>query len=103
MTTLPGTSEKESLRIGNEISKKIRDITGVKSVAQWVGRSPMGADTFGTHYSEFEIELKNSDGPTQDKILEQIEDLTQNNNYVGLNDDFRLLLFGSNQYFWHKS
>jgi Cu/Ag efflux pump CusA len=57
----------------------------VKSVAQWVGRSPMGADTFGTHYSEFEIELKNSDGPTQDKILEQIEDLTQNNNYVGLN------------------
>ena len=85
MTTLPGTSEKESLRIGNEISKKIREIPEVKSVAQWVGRSPMGADTFGTHYSEFEIELKNSDGPTQDKILGQIENLTQNNNYVGLN------------------
>lgn len=85
MTTLPGTSEKESLRIGNEISKKIREIPEVKSVAQWVGRSPMGADTFGTHYSEFEIELKESDGPTQDKILEQIENLTQNNNYVGLN------------------
>ena len=85
MTSLPGTSEKESLRIGNEISKKIRDIPGVKSVAQWVGRSPMGADTFGTHYSEFEIELNHSDGPTQDKILDQIENLTQNNNYVGLN------------------
>ena len=85
MTSLPGTSEKESLRIGNEISKKIRDIPGVKSVAQWVGRSPMGADTFGTHYSEFEIELNQSDGPTQDKILGQIENLTQNNNYVGLN------------------
>jgi Cu/Ag efflux pump CusA len=85
MTTLPGTSEKESLRIGNEISKKIREIPEVKSVAQWVGRSPMGADTFGTHYSEFEIELRESDGPTQDKILEQIENLTQNNNYVGLN------------------
>jgi CzcA family heavy metal efflux pump len=85
MTSLPGTSEKESLRIGNEISKKIRDIPGVKSVAQWVGRSPMGADTFGTHYSEFEIELNYSDGPTQDKILDQIENLTQNNNYVGLN------------------
>ena len=85
MTSLPGTSEKESLRIGNEISKKIRDIPGVKSVAQWVGRSPMGADTFGTHYSEFEIELNHLDGPTQDKILDQIENLTQNNNYVGLN------------------
>ena len=45
----------------------------------------MGADTFGTHYSEFEIELNHSDGPTQDKILDQIENLTQNNNYVGLN------------------
>jgi len=85
MTSLPGTSEKESLRIGNEISRKIRGIPGVKSVAQWVGRSPMGADTFGTHYSEFEIELNHSDGPTQDKILDQIENLTQNNNYVGLN------------------
>jgi Cu/Ag efflux pump CusA len=85
MTSLPGTSEKESLRIGNEISKKIRDIAGVKSVAQWVGRSPMGADTFGTHYSEFEIELNQSDGLTQEKILDQIEKLTQNNNYVGLN------------------
>jgi Cu/Ag efflux pump CusA len=85
MTSLPGTSEREMLRIGNEISLKIRDIPGVKSVAQWVGRSPMGADTFGTHYSEFEIELKESDGLTQDKILKKIENLTQNNNYVGLN------------------
>ena len=85
MTSLPGTSEREMLRVGDEISLKIRNIPGVRSVAQWVGRSPMGADTFGTHYSEFEIELKASDGPTQDRILKKIENLTQNNNYVGLN------------------
>ena len=51
MTAYPGTSEKESIRIGNLVTNKILKIDGVKSVAQWVGRSPMGADTFGTHYS----------------------------------------------------
>ena len=79
MTALPGTSEKESIRIGNLVSAKIKNIGGVKSVAQWVGRSPMGADTFGTHYSEFEIELEQSDGPEQDKILEKIKDIVNGN------------------------
>ena len=79
MTALPGTSEKESIRIGNLVSAKIRGIGGVKSVAQWVGRSPMGADTFGTHYSEFEIELEPSDGPEQDIILEEIKGIVNGN------------------------
>jgi len=39
----------------------------------------MGADTFGTHYSEFEIELEQSDGPEQDKILEKIKDIVNGN------------------------
>ena len=77
MTALPGTSEKESLRIGNEVSKKIRSIPGVVSVAQWVGRSPMGADTFGTHYSEFEIELKELNGSEQNTILEKIKNIIE--------------------------
>ena len=75
MTAYPGTSEKESIRIGNLVTNKILKIDGVKSVAQWVGRSPMGADTFGTHYSEFEIELDPLDGPGQDKVLEQINSI----------------------------
>lgn len=77
MTSLPGTSEKESLRIGNEVSKKIRSIPGVVSVAQWVGRSPMGADTFGTHYSEFEIELKELNGTEQNTVLEKIKNIIE--------------------------
>ncbi len=97
MTSLPGTSEKESLRIGNEVSKKIRVIPGVVSVAQWVGRSPMGADTFGTHYSEFEIELKELDGPEQNTVLNNIKNIIEGESnqkvdieksekgYVGLN------------------
>ncbi|MGZ8257938.1 MAG: efflux RND transporter permease subunit, partial [Methylotenera sp.] len=51
MTAVPGTSEQESLRIGKKVSAVIRNIKGVKSVTQWVGRAPNGADTFGTHYS----------------------------------------------------
>ena len=76
MTSFPGTSEKESIRVGNLVTKKLESIKGIKSIAQWVGRSPLGADTFGTHYSEFEIELDEGlGGPEQDYILEQIKSL----------------------------
>jgi len=80
MTAFPGTSESESIRIGNEVSEKILSIQGVKSVAQWVGRSPLGADTFGTHYSEFEIELNNLNGSEQDNVLKEIRRLVQDQN-----------------------
>jgi len=94
MTAFPGTSELESIRIGNKVSKKIREIEGVKSVAQWVGRSPLGADTFGTHYSEFEIELNDLNGTEQDEVLRKIRllvqedsdnELNQSESFVGVN------------------
>ena len=84
MTAFPGTSELESIRIGNKVSKKILNIQGVKSVAQWVGRSPLGADTFGTHYSEFEIELDNLNGIEQDNVLKEIRRLVQTQDEGGL-------------------
>lgn len=55
MTAVPGTSARESLRIGAKVSAVVSKIKGVKSVTQWVGRAPNAADTFGTHYSEFEV------------------------------------------------
>jgi len=93
MTAFPGTSEKESIRIGNLVTKKIKNIEGIKSVAQWVGRSPKGADTFGTHYSEFEIELETLDGPSQNQVLKEINNAVHGNNqssndkngFVGVN------------------
>jgi CzcA family heavy metal efflux pump len=88
MTAYPGTSELESIRIGNLVSEKIRKIDGVKSVAQWVGRSPLAADTFGTHYSEFEIELSKTSGKDQKRILDSIKELLYNaekNGFVGVN------------------
>ena len=74
MTAVPGTSEQESLRIGKKVSAVIRKIEGVKSVTQWVGRAPNGADTFGTHYSEFEIEIGAISGKEQRRILTEIRE-----------------------------
>ncbi|MFV1921398.1 MAG: efflux RND transporter permease subunit [Methylotenera sp.] len=74
MTAVPGTSEEESLRLGKQVSRVLRGIEGVKSVTQWVGRAPNGADTFGTHYSEFEIEIGTLSGKEQDRILADIRE-----------------------------
>lgn len=74
MTAVPGTSEQESLRLGQRVAKVLGEIKGVKSVTQWVGRAQNGADTFGTHYSEFEIEIGTLSGEEQNRILEDIRE-----------------------------
>jgi CzcA family heavy metal efflux pump len=74
MTAVPGTSEQESLRLGKQVAKVLREIKGVQSVTQWVGRAQNGADTFGTHYSEFEIEIGTLSGQEQDRILADIRE-----------------------------
>jgi CzcA family heavy metal efflux pump len=74
MTAVPGTSEQESLRVGKKVAETISSIKGVRSVAQWVGRAPNAADTFGTHYSEFEIEIGTVSGEEQNRILEDIRE-----------------------------
>ncbi len=74
MTAVPGTSAKESLRIGTEVVKAVNKIKGVRSVSQWVGRAANGADTFGTHYSEFEVEIGTVSGEEQNRILNEIRE-----------------------------
>ncbi len=72
MSAIPGTSERESLRIGRKVSEAIGKIKGVKSVAQWVGRAANGADTFGSHYSEIEVEIGSLPGREQRRILREM-------------------------------
>ncbi len=72
VTAVPGTAQAESLRLGQRIAEAIGSIRGVKSVAQWVGRAPGGADTFGTHYSEYEVEIGALDGEEQERVLREI-------------------------------
>jgi CzcA family heavy metal efflux pump len=72
MTALPGTAQAEMLRLGKRVTAAIRPLPGVRSVAQWVGRAELGADTAGSHYSEFEVELESSSGQEQERILGDI-------------------------------
>ena len=77
MTAVPGTSEEETLRIGTQLTRALRQVKGVQSVAQWVGRSQNGADTFGPHYSEFEVEVGAVEGSEQARVLREIRDILE--------------------------
>lgn len=58
MQAAPGTSLRESMRIGERVSHAVLEIPTVRSVAQRVGRTARGVDVFGPQYSEFEVDLK---------------------------------------------
>ena len=73
MTAIPGTSTKEMLRVGKLVTEKIKKIDGVKSTAQWVGRAENGADTFGTHYSEIQVEVGPLTASKQETIVNEIK------------------------------
>ena len=74
MTALPGTSEAESLRIGRKVTDAIGSVPGVQSVTQWVGRAQNGADTFGMHYSEIEVEIGPLPAEEQARVLDGIRE-----------------------------
>jgi Cu/Ag efflux pump CusA len=57
MSAVPGTSIEESLRLGARVADTLRQLPVVRSVAQRVGRAEKVSDTWGTHYSEFEVDL----------------------------------------------
>ncbi len=82
-SSISGTSLQESIRSGNQVSKLFMDIPGVVSVSLWSGRAERGADTFGSHYSEFEVDLDTSlSGSEQQQVLDSIRDTL--NNFPGL-------------------
>lgn len=68
MVAVPGTSLDESLRIGAAATASLRADPRVRSVAQRVGRAEAGEDTFGPHYSEFEVSLISLSGEEAETI-----------------------------------
>ena len=58
MATAPGASLEESVRLGRMVSAAILRDPRVLAVAQRAGRAELSEDTWGTHYSEIEVELK---------------------------------------------
>jgi Cu/Ag efflux pump CusA len=71
-SAMPGTSLQESLRMGGELARSFLKIPGVESVSQWAGRAERGADTYGSHYSEYEVRLKPMDGAGQQAVLDRL-------------------------------
>ncbi len=57
MWAVPGTSLDESLRIGRAVTHALRADPRVRSVAQRAGRAELSEDTWGTYYSELEVDL----------------------------------------------
>lgn len=57
MSAVPGTSIEQSLAIGERVAQTLRRVPLVRSVGQRVGRAEKAEDTWGTHYSEFEVDL----------------------------------------------
>ncbi len=71
-TSIPGTSLDESIRMGKLLTEQFMKIEGVASASQWSGRAERGADTYGSHYSEYEVRLEPTGGARQQAILEQL-------------------------------
>ncbi|HEY3242450.1 MAG TPA: efflux RND transporter permease subunit, partial [Phycisphaerae bacterium] len=57
MSAVPGTSLDESLRIGREVTAALLENPHIRSVAQRAGRAEQSDDAWGTHYSEFNVDL----------------------------------------------
>lgn len=88
-SSLPGTSLKESLRIGGLLTRQFLEIPEVESVSQWAGRAERGADTYGSHYSEYEVRLKPLSGEAQQSVLNRLRQIL---------DDFPGILFEANTF-----
>ncbi|MBI4695478.1 MAG: efflux RND transporter permease subunit [Gammaproteobacteria bacterium] len=71
-TGLPGTSLTETLRLGSRLTEEIARLPGVTTVSQWAGRAARGADTYGTHYSEYEVNLEPMSGREQQRVADDI-------------------------------
>lgn len=72
---LPGTSLAEMQRTGAQISKRLLQLPFVASVEQQTGRAEQGEDTWGTHRSEFHVELRAEAGIDQDEAQDRLHAL----------------------------
>lgn len=74
MSAIPGTSLEESLRIGREVAQELRMNPHIRSVAQRAGRAELADDTWGTHYSEFNVDLVPLQGEEAEFVQSEIRD-----------------------------
>jgi CzcA family heavy metal efflux pump len=71
----PGIALTETTRIGQQISKGLIAIPGVKSVAEQIGRAENGQDPDAPNKSEFEVQIDPQHGRTAGEIDAAIRDV----------------------------
>jgi CzcA family heavy metal efflux pump len=62
MSAAPGTSIEESMRLGTRVTAALHELPAVRVVAQRIGRADKSDDILGSHYSEFDVDLKRAGG-----------------------------------------
>ncbi len=75
MSAVPGTSLDESLRLGQHVTEALRADARVRSVAQRIGRAELSEDTWGTHYTEFEVGLVPLSGDAAETVEHDLREL----------------------------
>jgi Cu/Ag efflux pump CusA len=58
MAAVPGTSVAESQRLGKLVTDALVKLPFIRVVSQRIGRAEQADDTWGTNYSEFEVDLQ---------------------------------------------
>lgn len=72
MSAVPGTSLQESQRIGGKVTLELLKLPFVRAVGQRVGRAEKADDTWGTHYSEMDVDLKPLQGEEAESAQAEI-------------------------------
>jgi len=72
MSAVPGTSLGETFRLGQRVTATLRADPRVRSVAQRIGRAELSEDTWGTHYTEFEVDLVPLSGQAAATVQEDL-------------------------------
>ncbi|MES1166737.1 MAG: efflux RND transporter permease subunit, partial [Pseudomonadota bacterium] len=79
LSTAPGASLAETMRIGKYVSAELLKIPEIDTTEQQIGRAEQGEDTWGPERSELHVELKpDLPGRVQAAVEEQIRDVLKN-------------------------
>src|SRR3989475_330625 len=74
MAALPGTSLQESVALGQKVTGELLKNSHISSVSQQAGRAENGEDTWGTHYSELDVDLKPLSADEAEGVMGEIRD-----------------------------
>src|SRR5260221_558529 len=72
VSSMPGTSLAEMMRLGRRISEELLQNPHVATAEQQIGRAEQGEDTWGTHRSEFHVELKRLPADEEEQVQGEI-------------------------------